>query len=321
MEHPARQNTACPMCSNRLDPYLQAVSDPGTGQKFDVLKCVVCGIGITSPAPAKLQDHYAEYYGARHSITATFCDRRRIALVTRMTGPGRGRRLLDIGCGEGTFLRIASQHGWSATGTELSEAPAQHSDLQIFRTLDECAAHGPFDCVTLWHSLEHMEDPWAVIARIRRLVAEDGVLLIAVPDFDGLQARTFGRNWLHLDLPRHLYHFTASSIDGILHQTEFVPIAHWHQEFEYDLFGWLQSALNRVLPTPNVLFHFLTGKKRTGSLLEKLVGGISAPIFSLILLPLVWLGSIAGRGGTLLVAARTTGRSVQQARSATASGD
>lgn len=309
------------MCSNRLESSLRGVSDPVTGQQFDVLKCVVCGIGITVPAPEQLQPHYAEYYGSRHGITAGFCDRRRIAVITKMLGPGRGRRLLDIGCGEGTFLEAARKRGWEAIGTELNAAPAQQRGLEVFNTLDECAERGPFHCVTLWHSLEHMEDPWAVIARIRRLVADDGLMLIAVPDFDGLQSKTFGSSWLHLDLPRHLYHFTAASIDGMLHRAEFVPIAHWHQEFEYDLIGWWQSALNRFLPTRNVLFDLLTGKKGRGTLMERIISGISAPVLSFVSLPLVWLGSIAGRGGTLLVAARTTGRSVERARAASAAGD
>lgn len=311
------------MCSNQLKPYLRGVTDSVTGLQFDVLKCAVCGMGVTDPAPNQLQAHYAEYYGTRHGITARFCDRRRIALVTRMAGPGRGKRLLDIGCGEGTFLHAARKCGWDAIGTELNSAPARRLGLEVFNSLDECADRGPFDCVTLWHSLEHTPDPWAVIANIRRLVAKDGLILIAVPDFGGLQSETFGSRWLHLDLPRHLYHFTATSIDGMLHQTEFVPVAHWHQEFEYDLMGWWQSALNVVLPTPNLLFDFLTGKKLRGTLTERIFSGISAPFFSFFLLPLVWLGSFAGRGGTLLVAARTTGRTEtgQRARAASASGD
>jgi 2-polyprenyl-3-methyl-5-hydroxy-6-metoxy-1,4-benzoquinol methylase len=121
-----------------------------------------------------------------------------------MAGQGRGRRLLDIGCGEGTFLRAARKRGWEAIGTELNSAPARRLGLEVFNSLDECADRGPFDCVTLWHSLEHMPDPWAVIARIRRLVADHGLLLIAVPDFEGLQSKTFGASWLHLDMPRHL---------------------------------------------------------------------------------------------------------------------
>ena len=311
------------MCSNRLEPYLRGVSDPVTGLQFDVLKCVICGLGITDPTPDQLQPHYAEYYGARHGITARFCDNRRIALVTKMAGLGRGRRLLDIGCGEGTFLLAAGQRGWKAVGTELNAVPARQRGLEVFNSLDECADQGPFDCITLWHSLEHMKDPWAVIGKIRRMVAADGLVLIAVPDFEGLQSKAFGSSWLHLDLPRHLYHFTATSIDGMLHQTEFVPVAHWHQEFEYDLIGWWQSALNMMLRTPNVLFDFLTGKKARGTLIEKIISGISVPFLSFAMLPLVWLGSVAGKGGTLLVAARATGRmpAGQRARAASASGD
>ncbi|MGA8067330.1 MAG: class I SAM-dependent methyltransferase [Terriglobales bacterium] len=312
---------ACPLCFNRLEAHLRGVSDSVTGLHFDILKCSVCGLGITDPAPGQLQAHYAEYYGSRHGVTARMCDRRRIAMVTRMAGPGGGRRLLDIGCGEGTFLQAARESGWEVSGTELNSAPARQKGFEVLNSVEECAERGPFDCVTLWHSLEHMPDPAAAIASIRRLLADDGLILIAVPDFEGLQSKTFGANWLHLDVPRHLYHFTATSIDGMLHRSDFVPVAHWHQEFEYDLMGWWQSALNGVLSTPNVLFDFLSRKKLRGTLMEKMISAVSSPMLSLVSLPLVWVGSVAGQGGTLLVAARTTGRkpSGQSARAATAS--
>jgi len=239
-----------------------------------------------------------------------------MALVTKMMGQGQGRRLLDVGCGEGSFLQAAHDLGWQVTGTEINPDPARCIGLNVFESLEECAARGPFSCITLWHSLEHMTDPRGVIAKIRQLVADDGIILIAVPDFEGLQSKTFRQSWLHLDVPRHLYHFTATSIDRMLNQSEFVPVAHWHQEFEYDLIGWWQSALNRLLPTPNVLFDFLARKKVRGTFFDRIVSGISAPLLSLASLPLVWLGSLAGQGGTLLVAARTSGRQL-----ASASGD
>jgi 2-polyprenyl-3-methyl-5-hydroxy-6-metoxy-1,4-benzoquinol methylase len=310
------QISTCPVCHNRLVPYVRQVTDTVTGRQFDVLKCDACGVGVTNPFPEQLKQHYAGYYGSRHGITEKLCLRRRIALVTKMMGKGEGRRLLDVGCGEGSFLEAACELGWQVTGTEINPEPARSMGLNVFETLDECAKHGPFACVTLWHSLEHMADPRAVIAKIRGLVADDGIILIAVPDFEGLQSKAFRQSWLHLDVPRHLYHFTPTSIDRMLNQSEFVPVAHWHQEFEYDLIGWWQSALNRLLPTPNVLFDFLSRKKVRGTLLDRIVSGISMPLFSFISLPLVWLGSLAGQGGTLLVAARTTGRQL-----AGASGD
>jgi len=304
---PASQTSTCPVCFNRLVPYIREVADSVTGRHFDVLKCDACGVGLTNPFPEHLQPHYDGYYGARHSITANFCAKRRIALVTEMAGPGQGRRLLDVGCGEGAFLRAAGERGWKVVGTELNADPARRLGFDVFGSLEECADQGPFSCVTLWHSLEHMADPRSVIATIRGLVADDGVVLIAVPDFDGLQSRAFRESWLHLDVPRHLYHFTTNSLDRMLSQTEFTPVAHWYQEFEYDLMGWWQSALNALLPTPNVLFDFLSRKRLRGTLLERIASGITAPILSLISLPLVWLGSFAGQGGTLLVAARARG--------------
>src|SRR5271157_831316 len=305
---PAPQTSTCPVCSNRMSPYLREVEDSVTGRRFDVLKCEACGVGMTHPFPEQLQPHYAGYYGSRHGITANYCAKRRIALVTKMAGLGQGRRLLDVGCGEGTFLRAARASGWKAVGTELNPDSARQLGFDVFSSLEECADLGPFSCVTLWHTLEHMADPRAAIANIRRLVADDGVVFIAVPDFEGFQSKTFGESWLHLDVPRHLYHFTATSIDRMLNQPEFIPVAHWHQEFEYDLIGWLQSALNKVLPTPNVLFDFLSRKKMRGTLMDRIVSGVAMPIFSFISLPLVWLGAFAHQGGTLLVAARTSGR-------------
>jgi SAM-dependent methyltransferase len=296
------------VCFNRLTPYIRQVEDSVTGRQFDVLKCDTCGVGVTSPFPEQLQPHYAGYYGSRHGITAKLCAKRRIALVTKTAGPGNGRRLLDIGCGDGMFLKSARECGWEAMGTELNPEPAQKLGFNVFTNLEECAAQAPFSCVTLWHSLEHMSDPRSVIEKIRGLVAEDGVVLIAVPDFDGFQSKAFRESWLHLDVPRHLYHFTATSLDRMLNQAEFIPVAHWFQEFEYDLIGWWQSALNALLPTPNVLFDFLTRRKLRGTLLDRIITGISAPLFSFISLPLVWLGSFARQGGTLLVAARTTRR-------------
>ena len=313
---PASQTSTCPVCSNRLSPYIQEITDSVTGRRFDILKCGTCGVGVTNPFPEQLRPHYAGYHGSRHSITASFCAKRRIALVTKMAGKGQGRRLLDVGCGEGTFLRAARDCGWKAVGTELNPDPARQLGFDVFSSLDECPDQGPFGCVTLWHSLEHMSDPRAVIAKVRRLVSDDGIVLIAVPDFEGLQSKTFRESWLHLDVPRHLYHFTAASIDRMLNQTDFIPVAHWYQEFEYDLIGWWQSALNAVLPTPNVLFDFLSRKRVRGTLLDRIVSGISAPIISFISLPLVWLGSFSRQGGTLLVAARTSGRHL-----ASASGD
>ncbi|MGH9829543.1 MAG: class I SAM-dependent methyltransferase, partial [Blastocatellia bacterium] len=78
----------------------------------------------------------------------------------------------------------------------------------------------------------------------------------------------------------------------------------WHQEFEYDLLGWLQSALNSLLPVPNVFFSSLTGKPRkTGKLNVFISFGLGVAL-SALALPAVAIGTLTKRGGTLVVVAR-----------------
>jgi hypothetical protein len=127
--------------------------------------------------------------------------------------------------------------------------------------------------------------------------------LIAVPDFGGWQARLFGKHWLHLDVPRHLFHFTSFSLQKALGATGYQNLLSWHQELEYDCFGWIQSALNVAGPSANVLFDSLTGKPpRTGRILIAAHYAAAAAMAVPALL-LTAAGSIARRGGTLVVAA------------------
>jgi SAM-dependent methyltransferase len=205
------------------------------------------------PPPSDLEPYYGgHYYGGRHGVTARYCVRRRIRIVGRTTRvPGA---LADIGCGDGSFLLEARRTGWTVVGTEVSTvAPA--SGLEIRRSIDELRERAPFDCITLWHSLEHLGNPVEALTDLTRILAPGGTLLVAVPDSRGWQARLFGRHWLHLDVPRHLYHFGLASLRGAFERAGLEVGRVWHQELEYDLFGWIQSALNGVMPQPNILFE------------------------------------------------------------------
>jgi hypothetical protein len=132
----------------------------------------------------------------------------------------------------------------------------------------------------------------------------DGRLIIAVPDAGGLQARLFGAQWLHLDVPRHVHHFTKRSLAKLLDAAGFETTETWHQEFEYDFLGWMQSALNKVLPEPNVLFSLLTGRQAKGTAWQKPVSILGGAILSVPALVAVGMGTALGEGGTLVMAAK-----------------
>ncbi|MCX6605155.1 MAG: methyltransferase domain-containing protein [Acidobacteria bacterium] len=103
--------------------------------------------------------------------------------------------------------------------------------------------------------------PRQALLDLHPLLAPNGTLLIAVPNAYGSQARLFGTNWLALDVPRHLHHFSSQSLQLLLTQTGFKPSRLRHHEAEYDIFGWMQSVINKVHHKPNVLFDLLTGRK------------------------------------------------------------
>jgi SAM-dependent methyltransferase len=161
-----------------------------------------------------------------------------------------------------------------------------------------------FDCITMWHTLEHMRDIKSTLMRIAGLLKPDGKLFIAVPDNGGFQAKIFKNKWLHIDVPRHLFHFDASSLNFCLQSAGYAIERQWHQEFEYDLLGWSQSALNCIMPYPNVFFHCLTGKQKDYSKSTLLSNFVLGSFLTFLSLPAVAVGTLCGRGGTLIVLAR-----------------
>lgn len=293
----------CPLCAGRLDVHLHEVEDPLSRRSFDVLRCDGCGLGQTYPVPSDLAPYYENYHGGRHGVTARHCVNRRISFVRDATRGQKPGLLLDIGCGDGSFLLAARKGGWRVLGTEINPHAARHRGLDVFTDLGEIPESSVFDCITLWHSLEHLCDPLGSLKRIRSHLSPTGVLLIAVPDSEGIQAKLFGRRWFHLDVPRHLYHFGKTSLSVLLQATGFCPVQWRYQEFEYDLLGWPQSALNCLLPTPNVFFHLLTGRSSCCSTAEKVTSCVCGAVLTGLAAPLVAMGALMSRGATLIVAA------------------
>ncbi len=293
----------CPLCGGKLNLRLRDVENPGTGN-FDVMRCEGCGLGITDPMPGDLSPYYENYHGGRHGASAVRCNKRRISVLAGFTSARKPGSLLDIGCGDGGFLLAARKGGWRVLGTELNPFPARHRGIDVVKDIGEIPEGSLFDCITFWHSLEHLRDPLKILKSVRRRLAPKGVLLVAVPNFDGIQARLFGRRWFHLDVPRHLYHYNKTSLSGLLHATGFRPAWWRHQELEYDLIGWPQSALNCLLPTPNVFLDVLMGRTPACSAAEKLASVAAGAILTAFAVPLVAMGSFINRGATLIVAAR-----------------
>ena len=104
------------------------------------------------------------------------------------------RRLLDIGCGPGFFLKVAKERGWSAEGIEPSRQAAAHARslgldvIEEFFNRQACANLGRYDVVHLNNVLEHIPNPMEIVRLARDLLTSGGILCINVPnDFSPFQ--------------------------------------------------------------------------------------------------------------------------------------
>lgn len=220
-------------------------------------------------------------------------------------------RVLDVGCGRGVLLQEFRRRGWEVQGTELSEQAASYArqtlnipvEIGSLETLQFPANH--FDAVTLWHVLEHVANPRALLAEINRILKPDGVLLVAVPNFDSLEARVAKDKWFHLDVPRHVTHFSEATLESALNESGFEVRHTSGFAPEYDFFSFIQSALNLCGLRHNLLYDLVRGKQ------AKVLSGEPAPWWqvaaSLVLgaglgilsVPATLVAGFSGQGGTV----------------------
>ncbi len=291
---------SCQVCKSDLDDYLKEVFDSETFDKFEIKVCRNCGLKQTFPQPKSLEKYYAEYHGKRHSFTESFRMNRRLSKLKLCKN---AENLLDIGCGNGSFLELASKKIGQIVGTEFNPPKVDFPVYQSLSAVKNTYGKHHFDAITLWHSLEHFPDLNEVLNDICYLLKDDGLVFIAVPNSSGWQAKLFGMNWLHLDVPRHLFHFNPKSLAFCLQKYGFKIKNITHQEFEYDLLGWSQSALNAMFKIPNIFFKTLMKKDVKIGKFALFLHFTSGIILSALFLPISLSASICGKGGTIVVSA------------------
>lgn len=128
-----------------------------------------------------------------------------------------GNTLLDIGCGTGDFLNAAQQKNWEINGIEPNEKARNIANKKtknsVFAT-EQLLEYKPksFDVITLWHVLEHLPNLEEHFSIFKKLLKSNGVLIIAVPNYNSYDAQHYKKDWAAYDVPRHLWHFSKTSI-------------------------------------------------------------------------------------------------------------
>ena len=193
---------------------------------------------VTLPQPENLTPYYeSENYISHTDSKKSFTDRlyhlvklknlkNKIQIIEYQVD--KAITLLDFGAGTGDFVITAKNSGFKVVGVEPNEKARQlasQKGIELQPSLGDLTGQ-KFQVITLWHVLEHIPNLEDQIASLVSLLDEDGILVIAVPNFKSSDAKYYKSYWAAFDVPRHLWHFSKKSISKLFdkHKMEVVKI-------------------------------------------------------------------------------------------------
>ncbi len=193
---------------------------------YNIYQCDKCSLAFTHPQPVSLDEQYDssyfDLYRKRHDFRLRRADGR-LRRIELLCEPGK---LLDIGCSLGYFVEAANARGWEASGIEISPYASQEArelGLDVRTGVLEGAGYssGAFDCVTMWDVLEHVPDPTAHMLEVRRVLSDNGLVVIGTPNLGHALFKIKREHWRHLKPSEHIFYFQKSSIARLLAKTGF----------------------------------------------------------------------------------------------------
>jgi len=215
--------------------YLTTTDFLVSGETFDLVYDKDHDMLVTSPAPAP--DKLSKYYKSENYISHTdskkglfekayqavkkFTISGKVGLIKR-ENKGVGK-LLDIGAGTGDFLLSAKNDTWIVSGVEpnlQARNLAAGKGILLSENLNSISESN-FDVITLWHVLEHLPNLQEDIKQMHSKLKKGGTLIIAAPNFKSYDAGYYKKYWAAFDVPRHLWHFSKSSIKSLFEENGF----------------------------------------------------------------------------------------------------
>ncbi len=296
----------CPVCAAQTARVIYPEArDYITKEAFAVVGCSGCGASFTVPVPESLDRYYPRSYRRYNAVIITFLKllyRQRVLRWHRLfSKPGK---VLEIGCGDGFMLNNLQSLGWRVFGTERTVEMAtfarEHFGITVFvEDTTPIPAGECYELVVMFQVLEHLADPIPQLTRASSLLAPGGKLIIGVPNFASWQSQ-FGRDgWFHLDVPRHLVHWTPQSIRAAADKADMCVDSIAFTSVEHDPYGWIQTVLNRVFHNGNRLTRLLmrADRWRLTDIGTLALAALMTP-FACALSLISW---IAGRGAIMQV--------------------
>ena len=289
-------DNACPWCTNEESKKsFQSTSIAGRSYTFHI--CSACKSVFLYPLPDadELREAYqTDYYGESkerkfirpiESLRKAIAGRRAKKLARLLP---QNARILDIGCGNGSFLNHISECGsFELYGTELPgpaalRASANKNIRVITNKLSTEDIGEGFDLITLFHVFEHLEEPLRQLQNISEMMKAGSFLAISMPEANSLQFSLFGKYWFHLDPPRHLCLISRKAFIEKAKSFGLTSVEVKLFSFEQNPYGFIQSFLNIFNPERDLLYEIIKGNMRIRSFKTAFI--VSANLLAAMLL-------------------------------------
>lgn len=200
----------------------------GYEQPFDLFRCPKSGLVQTLPMPdvdELVDKEYNDSYSAYQDVNlreTQITSSRRLRRMEKYLLSNSTRRLLDVGCSTGWFLKTAKERGYEVAGVEMNPYAAKKANASLgggvfTGRFEDCEfPKESFDIVYSSAIIEHVSDPVSFIKKQSDYLKKNGLLFINTPNIDSLAWRRLGGNWSMLQLPDHIVFFNPSSITYLL---------------------------------------------------------------------------------------------------------
>lgn len=262
----------CPVCGSSATEFLIKSAPQqvvGNATVYTIQKCCGCGCAFALPRPSldEVEQCYDADFFATSQQDIEFNEKGRTAsdAPVYLNGMYRLRhirsfmsngRLLDIGCGKGAFLKLASDH-FEVTGSELSPVAAAfctdrlglHVHQGDFLASD--LSPKPFDMVTMWDSLGGFSNPGKCVDTIGDLLRPGGILAFTVPDIESIMFRITRQRWPLLIPPVNVTYFSRRAVHAILESRGFQVVSCGHPG-KYVSVNFILRKLGRIFNAPSL---------------------------------------------------------------------
>lgn len=262
--------TQCPVCKGKKSKeILKAFNGHAkhvfsTEKKFVYDNCSNCGAIFLSNVAITPQ-FFKKYYDSQYRnidsgllfnlgmLLVSLANKKKTRAILKTSSGKKQLSILDIGSGHGDFLSQLNQIQFKRYGIEISKDLVHESSekgLHIYHGdfLTHDFGNKKFDCICLWHVIEHIPNPQKLLKKIYSLLNNDGVFIFSTPSTDSLGFQLGKEHWFHLEAPRHIILYNQKSLSYLAKTYHFDELSTTNNylEFPTDLFWSLQNSSHKL---------------------------------------------------------------------------